>query len=208
MDLGLKGKIALVCGGGRGIAYAAAEEFAREGCTVVICARDAEALTAATAKLEALGVPVLAIEADLATEAGITKVVDTTKARFGRVDILICNTGGPQTGPAMGQDWAAWQKATELLLRSVVELTRAFVPHAGTWMGTGRGNHVTGRETSAGVAGAEQQFACRRNRLSAHTGRRSGQGWRDGEFGVTRLHGHRTSRLARRCHVVTHRAKP
>jgi 3-oxoacyl-[acyl-carrier protein] reductase len=128
MDLGLKGKIALVCGGSRGIAYAAAEEFAREGCTVVICARDADALTTSTAKLEALGVPVLAIEADLATEAGITKVVDTTKARFGRVDILICNTGGPQTGPAMGQDWATWQKATELLLRSVVELTRAFVP--------------------------------------------------------------------------------
>jgi len=128
MDLGLKGKIALVCGGSRGIAYAAAEDFAREGCTVVICARDANALTEAAAKLEALGAPVLAIEADLATEAGIAKVVDTTKARFGYVDILVCNTGGPKPGPALGQDWEVWQKASELLLRSVVELTRAFVP--------------------------------------------------------------------------------
>lgn len=128
MDLDIRGKVALVCGGSRGIAYAAAEEFAREGCAVVICARDADALAAATIKLEALGASVLAIEADLSTEDGIAKVVDHTKARFGHVDILVCNTGGPQTGAAMAHDWSAWQKASELLLRSVVELTRAFVP--------------------------------------------------------------------------------
>ena len=59
---------------------------------------------------------------------GIEHVVRETMARYGQVDILIANTGGPPTGPAMAHDWAAWTKASELLLRSAVELTRAFVP--------------------------------------------------------------------------------
>ena len=55
MDLGIAGKVALVCGASRGIAFAAAEEFAREGCTLVICSRDAASVGRAQAKLEALG---------------------------------------------------------------------------------------------------------------------------------------------------------
>ena len=53
MDLGITGKVALVCGASRGIAFAAAEEFAREGCTLVICSRDAASVGHAKAKLEA-----------------------------------------------------------------------------------------------------------------------------------------------------------
>lgn len=128
MDLGIRGKVALVCGASKGIAYAAAEEFAREGCQLAICSRDAESIAQAAAKLEALGVPVLSIVADLSTAEGVALVVEKTMARFGHVDILIANTGGPPTGPAMGHDWATWTRASELLLRSVVELTRAFVP--------------------------------------------------------------------------------
>jgi 3-oxoacyl-[acyl-carrier protein] reductase len=128
MDLGIRGKVALVCGASRGIAYAAAEEYAREGCALVICSRDAASLDAAKQRLEALGAPVVSIVADLATEAGIREVVNATMAAHGKVDILVCNTGGPPTGSAIGHDWEAWTKASELLLRSVVELTRAFVP--------------------------------------------------------------------------------
>ncbi len=128
MDLGINGKVALVCGASKGIAFAAAESFAREGCALAICSRDEAAITAAADKLQAMGVPVLSIVADLATEAGIAHVVSETMARYGRVDILITNTGGPKPGVVMTQDWAAWQYASELLLRSVVELTRAFVP--------------------------------------------------------------------------------
>lgn len=128
MDLGIRGKVALVCGASRGIAYAAAESLAREGCLMAICSRDAEALGSAAARLQALGVPVLSIVADLATDQGLRDVIDGVNAHYGRVDILIANTGGPPTGPAMGHDWNAWTHASELLLRSVVELTRAFVP--------------------------------------------------------------------------------
>lgn len=128
MDFGIRGKVALVCGASKGIAFAAAEDLAREGCALAICSRDAASIAAAAQKLEALGVPVLALVADLATREGIELVVRETHARYGRVDILIANTGGPPTGPAMEHDWATWTRASELLLRSAVELTRAFVP--------------------------------------------------------------------------------
>ena len=128
MDFGLKGKVALVCGASKGIAFAAAEALAREGCSLAICSRDAEAIGAAAVQLKTIGVPVLSIVADLSTVAGIEAVVRETHSTYGHLDILIANTGGPPTGPAMEHDWAAWTKASELLLRSAVELTRAFVP--------------------------------------------------------------------------------
>ena len=128
MDFGIRGKVALVCGASKGIAYAAAEELAREGCTLVVCSRDATSIHDAAHRLEAHGGSVLAVVADLATTDGLSTVIRETTARFGHVDILVANTGGPTTGPAMGHDWVAWTHASELLLRSVVELTRAFVP--------------------------------------------------------------------------------
>ncbi|MEI6741135.1 MAG: SDR family oxidoreductase [Gemmatimonadaceae bacterium] len=128
MDLGIQGKVALVCGASKGIAYATAEQLAKDGCALAICSRDAAAIGAAATKLEAYGVPVLAMVADLSTTEGLETVTRDTMARYGRVDILIANTGGPPTGPAMEHDWASWVSASELLLRSAVELTRAFVP--------------------------------------------------------------------------------
>lgn len=128
MDFGLQGKVAVVCGASKGIAYAAAEELAREGCALVICSRDAAAIEAAGARLVAVGAPVTAVVADLATQDGIDQLVAQTMATHGRADILVCNTGGPPPGPPMTQRWDDWTRASELLLRSVVELTRAFVP--------------------------------------------------------------------------------
>jgi 3-oxoacyl-[acyl-carrier protein] reductase len=128
MDLGIRGKVALVCGASKGIAFAAAELLARDGCRLAICSRDAASIDAARVKLEATGAEVFAITADLATEAGLAHTIAEVTARYGQVDILVLNTGGPPTGPVLAHDWAAWTKASELLLRSVVELTRAFVP--------------------------------------------------------------------------------
>jgi 3-oxoacyl-[acyl-carrier protein] reductase len=128
MDLGIRGKVALVCGASRGIAYAAAAEFAREQCELVICSRDEASLRRAQEKLQALGARVTAIAADLSTMDGIERVVARTMEEYGRVDILVCNTGGPPPGPPMSQDWNAWTSASHLLLRTVIELTRAFVP--------------------------------------------------------------------------------
>ncbi len=128
MDFGIRGKVALVCGASKGIAYATAEALAGEGCSLAICSRDEGSISAAAVRLRELGVPVLSMVADLSTAGGIETVVRETHSQYGHVDILIANTGGPPTGPAMQHDWAAWTKASELLLRSAVELTRAFVP--------------------------------------------------------------------------------
>jgi 3-oxoacyl-[acyl-carrier protein] reductase len=128
MDLGLKGRVALVCGASKGIGFATAELMAREGAAVAICSRDAASIASAAERLAPTGATVLSIAADLSTMDGISAVVAATTARFGRVDVLVTNTGGPPTGMAISHDWSAWEKASELLLRSAVELTRAFIP--------------------------------------------------------------------------------
>ncbi len=128
MDLGLLNRVALVCGASRGIAYAAAEALAREGASLAIVSRSSSALESAAVRLRAHGGEVLTVVADLAETAGTERVAEAVTARFGKVDVLVTNTGGPPTGSALGHDWSAWQRASELLLRSAVELTRAFVP--------------------------------------------------------------------------------
>jgi 3-oxoacyl-[acyl-carrier protein] reductase len=128
MDLGLKGRVALVCGASKGIGFATAELLAREGAQLAICSRDAASIEKAAARLAPTGAEVLAIAADLSTMDGVATVVRQTLERYGRVDVLITNTGGPPTGMAIAHEWSAWEKASELLLRSAVELTRAFIP--------------------------------------------------------------------------------
>jgi 3-oxoacyl-[acyl-carrier protein] reductase len=128
VDLGLREKVALVCGGSRGIGFAAAEELVREGARVTICGRDAASLNAACDRLNGRGALVRAIPADLGRPEGIAAVIAGTREHHDRVDVLITNTGGPPTSPALGADWSAWQSAVDTLLRSAVELTRAFVP--------------------------------------------------------------------------------
>jgi 3-oxoacyl-[acyl-carrier protein] reductase len=128
MDLGLSNRVALVCGASRGIGYAVAEELAREGAQVAICSRDATAVAAAAVRLSKGGAQVLGIAADLSTSEGTATAVAKVLEEYGRVDVLVTNTGGPTTGPSLSHDWAAWTRASELLLRSAVELTRALVP--------------------------------------------------------------------------------
>lgn len=128
MELGLAGKVVLVCGGSRGIGFAAAEEFAREGASLAICGRDAASLAHAVERLAPLGGSLLPIQADLSTSEGLEYTIAQAMSRHGQVDVLITNTGGPPTGLTLAHDWSAWQRASELLLRSAVELSRAFVP--------------------------------------------------------------------------------
>lgn len=128
MDLGLGGKVVVVCGASRGIGYAAAELFAAEGAELVIVSRNADALGTAASRLRALDASVTEVVADLAAADGPASAVEAVMQAHGRADVLITNTGGPVTGSALGHDWSAWQAASELLLRSAVELTRALVP--------------------------------------------------------------------------------
>ena len=129
MDLGLKGKVAMVAGASRGLGYAVAEALAREGALVSIASRDEQAIKrAADAMARETGAESLPVAADLSKADAIAAWHAATLAKFGGVDLLFANTGGPPAGTALGFDDAAWQAAFELLLLSVVRTVRLVVP--------------------------------------------------------------------------------
>lgn len=129
MDLGLRGRVAIVAAASRGLGRAIAEELAQEGAHLVICARGADALEETRAAIvRATGATVQAVAADLATREGIDSVLAAANTAFDRIDILVTNAGGPPAGPFEAHDWNAWQRAVDLTLRSAVELTRAVLP--------------------------------------------------------------------------------
>jgi 3-oxoacyl-[acyl-carrier protein] reductase len=129
VDLGLRGKVALVSASSKGLGFATARELAAEGASLAMCARgDAALETARRAVVDETSADVLAIAADVATTEGVEQVTRAALERFGHVDILVINAGGPPAGTFDKHDWKAWQAAVDLTLRSAVELTRAVLP--------------------------------------------------------------------------------
>jgi 3-oxoacyl-[acyl-carrier protein] reductase len=132
MDLGLKGKFAIVNGASQGIGYAIARTLAAEGATVLMSARRGPALQAAGKRLEEeTGIRPVLVEADIRSKDDCGKIIQSAKDRFGRLDILVNNDGAPPLGPALEFDDAAWQKAVEQNLMSVVRMCRGAVPLMG-----------------------------------------------------------------------------
>ena len=129
MDLGLKNKVALVAAGSRGLGRAVAEELAAEGASLLLCAREAQTLTETAAAIsETTGVHVLAVPADVTVLDDIKRLVDAGIDRFGRIDILVTNAGGPPAGKFDQLSREQWDDAIKLTLLSAVELARAVLP--------------------------------------------------------------------------------
>lgn len=129
MDLGLGGKVALVAAASRGLGRAIAFELAREGASIVVCARGAESLERAHEEIAAqTGAQIRSVVADLSDAVQIARVAHEALSGFGRVDILVNNAGGPPSGPFDAHQWETWERAVNLTLRSAVELTRAVLP--------------------------------------------------------------------------------
>jgi 3-oxoacyl-[acyl-carrier protein] reductase len=129
MDLGLSGKVAMVGGASKGLGYAVARALASEGARLSIASRDRDAVQrAADALSREAGSDVLPVAADLSKADAIDRWHAETVSRFGAVDLLFANTGGPPAGTALAFDDAAWQTAFELLLMSVVRSVRLVVP--------------------------------------------------------------------------------
>jgi 3-oxoacyl-[acyl-carrier protein] reductase len=129
MDLGLKGKFAIVNGASQGIGYAIAHTLAAEGATVLMSARRAPALQAAGKRLEEeTGIRPVLVEADIRLKDDCAKIIQSAKDSFGRLDILVNNDGAPPLGPALEFDDTAWHKAIEQNLMSVVRMCRGAVP--------------------------------------------------------------------------------
>jgi 3-oxoacyl-[acyl-carrier protein] reductase len=125
MDLGISGKRALVCASSKGLGYGCAEALAKAGVDVVICARTEAPLLEAKAKLEALGISVTAVAADVTTDEGRAAVL----AAAGDVDILVNNAGGPPPG-----NWADWERedfmgAIDANMLTPIMLIKAVLPY-------------------------------------------------------------------------------
>ncbi|HJQ22924.1 MAG TPA: SDR family oxidoreductase [Blastocatellia bacterium] len=129
MELGLKEKVALVAASSRGLGRAVAEELAAEGASLVLCARQTAALDEVCAALNPLTAGrVIGVPADLSVPADVERVVASGLARFGRIDILVTNAGGPPAGLFESLSREAWDAAARLLLTSVLDLTRLVLP--------------------------------------------------------------------------------
>ena len=126
MDLGLKGRSALVCGASQGLGLACAQALAAEGARVAVVARRKEKVEEVAAALaKAHGVETFALAADLVEEGACERVVREAEARFGGLDVLVANAGGPPTGAVDELDDATWRKAFELTFLTTVRLARA-----------------------------------------------------------------------------------
>lgn len=144
MDLGIRGRRALVCAASKGLGYGCAAALAEAGVELVINARGAEALEAAAGRLRAAGVAVTPVAADITSEAGRSEVL----AAAGEVDILVTNAGGPP--PGLWSDWARedFIKALDANMLAPIALMQAALPGmmARRW---GRVVNITSRSVKA-----------------------------------------------------------
>ena len=125
MDLGVKGKVALVCASSHGLGFATAARLAREGARVVVTGRDADAVGAAVREIagDAVGIPV-----DLGKSEQRLRLVAETQAKFGPIEIVLMNTGGPPTGLFESLSVEQWQSAFHSLVEPVVHLSQLILP--------------------------------------------------------------------------------
>ena len=143
MDLGVKGKVALVAAASRGLGFAVAMRLAQEGALVAMCSRGKEAIESAGRELRAAtGTEVYAAACDVTREEEVEAFVAEVARRFGRLDILVTNAGGPPPLLFEQTSVADWQKAVTLNLISTVALCKACVPHMKR-VGAGRIVNIT-----------------------------------------------------------------
>ncbi len=124
MDLGLKGRTAIVCGASSGIGLAIAEAVAEEGANVAMFARRRDVL-----EREADRIGALAVRGDLTNPRDLKQLVEKTLEAFGGIDVLVNNGGGPPRGPALEVTEESLEAAVELLLLSAFRLTMLCLPH-------------------------------------------------------------------------------
>lgn len=130
MDLGIRGKVALICAASKGLGYASALCLAREGAKVAICSRSREAIEAAAEAIQKeTGAEVLSLVADVTSADDLTRIVEETTAQWGGIDILVPNSGGPPAGTFETLDEEKWQMALDSTLFSTTRLIRLVLPH-------------------------------------------------------------------------------
>jgi len=129
MELGLRGKVAIITGGTEGIGKATALTLAREGAKVAICARRKALLDATAAEITKAGGEALAVVADMSKAADCERFINEVVQRFGRIDILLNNAGTSARGKFLELDDATWASDIELKVFGAIRCTRLAVPH-------------------------------------------------------------------------------
>lgn len=153
MDLGLKGKVALVSGASQGMGRAIALGFAHEGAKVSICARGGAQLKEAGEMIRReTGGDVMTLVADMSRLEDIQRFVGKTVEQFGRLDVVVTNAGGPPPGEFLKFTDEDWEKAFHLSFMSALRLTREAVPHMRE-VGGGRIINITSYAVKEPIAG-------------------------------------------------------
>jgi 3-oxoacyl-[acyl-carrier protein] reductase len=129
MDLGLKGKPAIVMAASRGLGFASAMGLAREGCHLVICSRDRERIEEAARTIRRdTDAEVRAVAADVSSAHEAARLVEVAVEAYGGLEIVVHNAGGPPAGETLAMSEAQWQKAFEQNLLSFTRIVHAAVP--------------------------------------------------------------------------------
>lgn len=128
MDLGLKGKIAVITGGSDGIGRATAVQLAREGTKVAICARGLEKLEQTAAFIRKEGGEVLPIQADVTSDADVNRLFDEVVKKYGGVDLLLNNAGLSQRGKFLEIDDKMWQIDIDIKVFGAIRCLRRAIP--------------------------------------------------------------------------------
>lgn len=129
MDLNIKGKVAIIGGSSKGLGKACAVALAREGVNIVLLARGEEALLKTKAEIEALDVEVLTLSVDMALAEDNHRIIDETVRKFGRIDILVNNSGGPKPGTFRDISEDDLDDAYHSVLKYSIRMIQNCLPH-------------------------------------------------------------------------------
>jgi 3-oxoacyl-[acyl-carrier protein] reductase len=128
LELGLKGKVAIITGGSEGLGKATAERFGRSGAKVAMCARRPDVLEAAAKEVEKTGAEVLALPTDVTKNDQVEKLVNAVVSRWGGVDILVNNAGTSQAASFLDVTDETWQYDFDLKVMGAIRFCRLVVP--------------------------------------------------------------------------------
>lgn len=129
MDLGLKNKVVFVAASSQGLGKATAIEFAKEGAILAICGRNSASLEIASQEIKKAGNgQVIAVTGDLSLEKDRQKILHSIFKKYGPIDILVTNTGGPPPGKFETLSLDDWKDSYELLLASAISLIKGVLP--------------------------------------------------------------------------------
>ncbi len=150
----LSGKVAIVTGGGRGLGKQIATGFAEAGANIVLCSRNVEACEEVKKELEDIGVQSLAVKCDVTNPIDVQHVVDETKRVFGRIDILVNNSGASWGAPAEEMPLEAWHKVINVNVNGTFIMSQA----VGKLMLEQQEGKIINIASVAGLKGTDPRF--------------------------------------------------